>query len=151
MGVNDYINIGNIIKTMRIIFKYSQKEMANKLGIAPSTYSGYETNYREPNKNMIEKIAEIFGVNSCDLILLGAFINIANTRLNKSIIQKYEFSKEDAIQELIALDNILKNMGLETDFNIFDSFYTELCNSSKNETAESILLKVVQNNYHSNK
>ena len=58
MGVNDIVNIGNIIKTIRILFNYSQKEMAEKLGIAPSTYSGYETNYREPSKEIINKIEE---------------------------------------------------------------------------------------------
>ncbi|MGQ7146900.1 helix-turn-helix domain-containing protein, partial [Escherichia sp. SS-MK2] len=44
------------------------KDIASKLGISDSTYSGYETNYRRPDAEMICKLADIHGT-STDYIL----------------------------------------------------------------------------------
>lgn len=63
MGINDYIQVGKRIKELRKKnTNLSQKEMAAKLEIPVSTYSGYENNHREPNSAMLNKIADILGV-----------------------------------------------------------------------------------------
>lgn len=49
--------IHKIIKTMRLKSKLTQKELAQKCFIANTTLSGYESAYREPNFEMLEKIA----------------------------------------------------------------------------------------------
>ncbi len=51
--------IGDLIKYMRTSAGLSQVELSTSLGIAQNTLSGYETNYSQPNYDMVEKIAAI--------------------------------------------------------------------------------------------
>lgn len=51
--------IGEMIKKMRKDKGYSQKELANKLNIAQTTLSGYETNYSNPVFSTINEIAQL--------------------------------------------------------------------------------------------
>jgi len=60
--------------------KWSLQETADKLGIAKSTYAGYESGYREPSLHSLLQIADLFDT-TVDY-LLGAekndFIEITN-------------------------------------------------------------------------
>ena len=58
-------NLTQLIRYMREASGFSQKDLANRLGIAQTTLSGYETGYSEPNFTLIQKIAEI-----CDFDIL---------------------------------------------------------------------------------
>lgn len=58
-GENNMIN--RILKTMRKKANYTQNELAKKCNIANTTLSGYESSYREPTFETIEKIAEECG------------------------------------------------------------------------------------------
>jgi len=51
--------IGEKIKQMRIAAGLSQVILAQKLGVAQSTLSGYETGFSMPNYDMVERIAEL--------------------------------------------------------------------------------------------
>lgn len=51
--------IGEMIKKMRKEKGYSQRTLAEKLNIAQTTLSGYETNYSNPVFSTIEEIAKI--------------------------------------------------------------------------------------------
>lgn len=53
--------IGKIIKTMRRKANITQSDLAKKCNIANTTLSGYESNYREPTFETIEKIANECG------------------------------------------------------------------------------------------
>ena len=46
----------------------SQKEMAESIGVAKSTYSLYESGNREPNVQTIKKIADILSVSADELL-----------------------------------------------------------------------------------
>lgn len=46
----------------------SQKEMAENIGVAKSTYSLYESGNREPNVQTIKKIADILNVSADELL-----------------------------------------------------------------------------------
>lgn len=46
----------------------SQKDMANSIGVAQSTYSLYEKGAREPNIDKIIKITEVLGVSADKLL-----------------------------------------------------------------------------------
>ena len=70
MGINEIINVGAIIKDSRQKKGYTQKEMADKLKIPKSTYSNYENGHREPNGEMIKKIASILEMNPRELFNL---------------------------------------------------------------------------------
>ena len=56
--------VGKKIKHLRIIHDLSQKELANLLGVKPSTISKYENNKRNISLQMIKKISEVL---HCDL------------------------------------------------------------------------------------
>jgi len=62
------MKIGDRLAQLRKEKGYSMQEMANRLGIAKSTYAGYESNYREPSLDMIKKMAGFFDV-STDYLL----------------------------------------------------------------------------------
>lgn len=46
----------------------SQKDMAESIGVAKSTYSLYESGNREPNVQTIKKIADILNVSADELL-----------------------------------------------------------------------------------
>ncbi len=69
MGINEFIQIGNVIKDLRIKKGLSQKEMAQKIGIPPTTYSNYENNHREPNIEILDKVANILEITTEDMLL----------------------------------------------------------------------------------
>lgn len=53
--------IGKILSYVRKQSKFSQEELAEITQFAISTISGWETNYRQPTFENIEKIANICG------------------------------------------------------------------------------------------
>ena len=68
MGVNEYVRIGDKIKSRRKACRYTQRHVANELNIPYSTYSNYENNNREPSFDMLKKIASVLGVSFADLM-----------------------------------------------------------------------------------
>lgn len=52
------------LKEARIKKEYTQEQIAEKIGIAKSTYTGYEKGNREPNVNTIGKLMEELGVDA---------------------------------------------------------------------------------------
>lgn len=46
----------------------SQKDMAESIGVAKSTYSLYESGNREPNVQTIKKIADVLNVSADELL-----------------------------------------------------------------------------------
>ena len=51
-------NFNDNLKEARLRSGLSQKEVAENIGVAKSTYSLYESGNREPNVNTIKKIAD---------------------------------------------------------------------------------------------
>ena len=58
-------------KEARLRSGLSQKEVAENLGVAKSTYSLYESGNREPNVNTIKKIADCLNVSADTLLGLN--------------------------------------------------------------------------------
>lgn len=56
------------LREARLSAGMSQKDVAEKIGVAKSTYSLYESGSREPDVKKIRKLAEILGV-SGDMLL----------------------------------------------------------------------------------
>jgi transcriptional regulator with XRE-family HTH domain len=54
--------IGDTITQLRKQKRWSQQVMASQLGIAKSTYAGYESGYREPSLDTLRHMAELFEV-----------------------------------------------------------------------------------------
>lgn len=76
--------IGEQIKTLRKKMGYTQKQLAEKCGMAEITIRQYELNKREPRQETIEKIATALGV---DPFSLYSF-EMASEALEKGINQK---------------------------------------------------------------
>ena len=63
-------NFNDNLKEARLRSGLSQKEVAENIGVAKSTYSLYESGNREPNVNTIKKIADCLNV-SADTLTAG--------------------------------------------------------------------------------
>ncbi|WP_051541085.1 helix-turn-helix domain-containing protein [Ruminococcus albus] len=113
----------NRLKQLREERKLSQKDVANKLNIPPTTYSGYENNKREPNSEMLINLADFF---NCSIDYL---IGRSNERINDSVLDKvFEF------------DNDL----LEDSVNIYDARRTQIYRDS-NMNIKDIFSETVSN------
>ena len=72
------------IRTMRLTKGLKQDELAKLCNVSTSTISGYETGYREPNFEMLNKISSICGFEL-------EFINKEkNIKLNTKNIERKE-------------------------------------------------------------
>ena len=61
-------NFNENLKCAREKKGLSQKEVAEGIGVAKSTYSLYESGNREPNVQTIKKIADLLNVSADDLL-----------------------------------------------------------------------------------
>lgn len=80
----------------------TQRELANKLNIPPSTLNGYIKGYREPNIQFIRKIVAVLNISADELLdtefklkkkekkLIRAF-RMLNKKQRKNILEKIEF------------------------------------------------------------
>ena len=109
MGINDFIKIGNSLKKIRKNHSLTQEEMAKALNIPRSTYANYENNKREPSKELLEKISEVFNIPLIDKPV-SIFSGPGGEQLKKSLsmpinndIKKYFDSPitKNALIELI--------------------------------------------------
>ena len=62
------MSFNEVLKNLRMSKGVAQVQVADSLGIAKSTYSMYESGNREPNMEMLKKIARYFDV-SLDYLL----------------------------------------------------------------------------------
>lgn len=60
--------LGNRIKDKRKSLGYTQKEVADHIGIARTTYAMYESESRDPDTKTLESLADFYGV-STDYLL----------------------------------------------------------------------------------
>ena len=56
------------IKSVRIELGYTQKQIAEKLGVVESCYANWEQGRTEPNISTLRKLGEIFGVSVDELL-----------------------------------------------------------------------------------
>ena len=79
---------GETIKQLRLDRKLPQRKVAAILDIDTSILSKYEKNVRQPSKELIVKIAEIFNVDSQTLIFEAITDKIANQFVDEDIDSK---------------------------------------------------------------
>lgn len=58
------------LKALRANANLKQSEVAEKVGVSPTTWSKWENKKRFPTVKQAEKIAEVFGVSYDDIIFL---------------------------------------------------------------------------------
>lgn len=62
--------LGKRIKELRNKYKYTQMELANRVGVTKSTIAAYENDSRLPSYDVLIKMADVFKV-SVDSLLLN--------------------------------------------------------------------------------
>lgn len=55
-------NFGEHLKEMRVSLKYTQKYVANQIGITERNYQRYEANEQLPSFNVLIKLADFFNI-----------------------------------------------------------------------------------------
>lgn len=68
MGINEIIKIGDNIKFYRQVKFMTQSYVAEKLDIPRSTYANYENNTREPDKEILTKVAIFLDISITELL-----------------------------------------------------------------------------------
>lgn len=58
----------NRLEKARLALDLSQGDVAKKIGVSASGYSGWETGNRKPEPGMYAKLAEVFGVTSEEIV-----------------------------------------------------------------------------------
>lgn len=110
--------------------KMSQEQLANKLNISPSTVGMYDTAKRQPDNEMITKIANLFNV-STDYLLDNDLkdINISedNKELVQSLVDGLTNPLNKALHSLIYLDYILNALVTTDDFSNNQKWLFFLC------------------------
>lgn len=82
------MNLGEIIRSLRNINGITQKELADKLSISPSTIGMYEQGRREPDTTTLTHIATYFNVPTDYLLGVGVFENWDILLKNKTIVTR---------------------------------------------------------------
>ena len=76
------------LKSIREAKKITQSNVAKYLGIAVTTYSGYETGYHKPTPEILIKLADFFGVTVDELLGRSGQQLFNDARVEKPYYQK---------------------------------------------------------------
>lgn len=95
-------HIPNILKGLREEREYTQKQVADCLGISQQAYSNYETDKREIPVRHIARLAEFYGVSADYLIGLDPSCD-STDRLNEPYTS--ELSLKDILYNLQSLQD----------------------------------------------
>ena len=87
------------IRELRKKFNYSQKQVADKIGVSPSIISGYENGERTPSVDILLALSYLF--NCSTDYLLGK-----NVPVNSIIVNTNGMTEE----QIIALNNFIYSM-----------------------------------------
>ncbi|WP_418750615.1 helix-turn-helix domain-containing protein [Frisingicoccus sp.] len=85
MGKNEMLNIGSIIRDLRLSTGMTAKDFADSINVSYSTYSNYENNNRKPNTAILSKICEKLEIDMNILFQLATL----PADLRDSIIDSY--------------------------------------------------------------
>lgn len=96
-------NFNENLKEARLKSGLSQKDVAENIGVAKSTYSLYESGSREPNVNTIKKIADCLRVSADTLLGL--------TEESTTIAAHFDGNEytEDELNEIRQFAEFVKN------------------------------------------
>ena len=81
------VNMGEKLKSLRIEKKLTQKQVADRIGLAISAVSSYESGTRYPSYDVLVKLARIFHVSTDYLLGITDKRNIDVTGLRDNEIE----------------------------------------------------------------
>ena len=91
------------MKAARLKAEFSQKDVAENIGVAKSTYSLYESGNREPNVETIKKIADFLNVSA------DALLGLNNAPMTLSAHFDGDEHTEDELDEFKQFAEFVKN------------------------------------------
>ena len=94
-------NLPENLKTLRAKFGYSQKQVADRLGVSASVVSGYETGERTPSAEILLAISYLYNC-SVDFLL-------GKQESGKGITIRTDGLTDKQIQAIISLVDAIKN------------------------------------------
>lgn len=115
------------LKELREEHRYSQYDIAEKLGVSQSYYAKFELNKGEPNLEIFLKIADLFNV-SADY-LLGRELN-ADDDLMKEQLQKFNESLKKVDELKMEVEKIKQDRYMK------DELYESLSDKEKQFLAD---------------
>lgn len=81
------MNMGEKLKSLRVEKKLTQKQVANRIGLATSAVSSYESGSRYPSYDVLVKLSRIFHVSTDYLLGIADKRNVDVTGLNDTEIE----------------------------------------------------------------
>lgn len=81
------VNMGEKLKSLRIEKKLTQKQVADRIGLAISAVSSYESGTRYPSYDVLVKLARIFHISTDYLLGMTDKRNIDVTGLSDNEIE----------------------------------------------------------------
>ena len=91
-----YVNL----REARKLSGMTQKEVAEKVGIARSTYALYETGERSPDVEVVKKLAEVLNV-SGDYLIGSKTVTMKYTALFEKMRRRYGLERLNAYMEAL--------------------------------------------------
>lgn len=106
------MKISDRIKTLRIEYNFTQKELAEKLGLTPKMISFYEKAERTPPIDIVLKLVTIFNVSSDYLLgLIDTKYNIENACSNVKCLDSKSKMRSARSEELMIIFDSLSSDG----------------------------------------
>lgn len=99
--------IGERLTHLRKQNKMTQEQIAKRLGIHRGTYSNYEANKRDPDYEMLQKIADVFGVTTdyllgrVDSSRSGGFSQDHGNRAKKNLLELRLLESPNDLPEIL--------------------------------------------------
>lgn len=105
-------NLGSRLKKARLYKKFTQRMVASKVGVSIGTISGYERSYREPDSQILMKLADLYQV-SLDW-LYGRVVKTAESCSISFLIseaeEKYQVRLMDDPLVVSAVSDLIRNL-----------------------------------------
>lgn len=96
--------LGNKIKELRIKSRFTQSELAERLGVTKSSITSYENDSRQPSYEVLIKISQVFNVSIDSLLLNRSGITLDIDGLKREQVKLLEllianYKKGNLIEE----------------------------------------------------
>ncbi len=96
--------LGNKIKELRIKSRFTQSELAERLGVTKSSIASYENDSRQPSYEVLIKISQVFNVSIDSLLLNRSGITLDIDGLKREQVKLLEllianYKKGNLIEE----------------------------------------------------
>ena len=112
----------------------SQKELGEVLGVAQNTVSNWEKGIREPNHEMLSKIAKYFEIPVMHLLGQGIYEKKELVREHIDIILD-QIEKNDGGHKIV---NMIREQDFETQFKVLTAFIMDIDIDEENRTMRII-------------